>query len=225
MKKNKQIDMLLKIKTKFNSLTNSQKLFTTTFTIVLSIFTLFTLFQINSSESNTTIVKIILSLYILFIYGMFTYLSIFDIVYYEIPGRLAIFLPIGILVVNILLGLVIGFNSEITYWAGNTSTPFINIIGGIVGAFVIGIIVLLTKGKGMGEGDIWVLAGLGFFIGYEKLIIGFYISIFSALIIGLLYSLKIKKLKGVPIPFVPFLVFGCLAAFSLNIDYRILFNF
>jgi leader peptidase (prepilin peptidase)/N-methyltransferase len=217
--------MFLRIKTKFNSLTNFQTLFTTSFTILLSIFTLFTLFQINSSESNSAVVKLLLSIYIIAVYTLFTYLSVYDIVYFEIPGKLAVILPIAILVVNILLGLVIGFNSEISYWAGNSSTPLINIIGGIAGALVIGVIVFLTKGKGMGEGDIWVLAGLGFFIGYEKLIIAFYISIFSALIIGLLYSYRIKKLKGVPIPFVPFLVFGCLVAFSLNIDYRILFNF
>ena len=217
--------MIFRFRNKFNSLSKFQKFFTTSFTLILSVLTILTLIQINTSELNDFATKVIFSLFVIVIFSLFAYLSLYDIVYFEIPGKLAIFLPVSILIMNLLLGLIIGFNTEISIWQGNTTTPLINLIGGIAGGIVIGSIVFLTKGNGMGEGDIWVLAGLGFFIGYEKLIIGFYISIFSALIVGLLYSLKIKKLKGVPIPFVPFLVFGCLIALSLNLDYRIIFNF
>lgn len=176
---------------------------------------------INSSQSE--VVKIGLILFTTSLFFSLIYLSVYDLMYLEIPAKLTIILPVFLLFLNLLVGFINGFENVISFWDGNQSTPLVNILGGLVGAIFLALVVLATREKGMGEGDIWVIATIGLMVGLEKLPIAFYIAIFSALFVGLLYSAKIKKFKGVPIPFVPFLVLGGLVAFALNIDYRVLF--
>lgn len=176
---------------------------------------------LNSSASE--VVKIVLIFFTTSLFLSLTYLSVYDLLYMEIPAKLTVILPILLLISNILFGLMYGFETIITFWGKNQSSPLLNILGGLVGAIFLALVVFATKEKGMGEGDIWVIATIGLMVGLEKLPIAFYIAIFSALFVGLLYSAKIKRFKGVPIPFVPFLVFGGLLSFALNIDYRVLF--
>lgn len=207
----------------FKSLNLFKKIFIIGFSIVILFFGFYSLIKIFQFDGNLLQTKILLIAGILITFIFFLYLSIYDIMKYEIPGKITVLFPVFLLLINILIGIVIGFNNNFNIWEGNSTSAFLNILGGMVGALTIGLIVFLTKEKGMGEGDIWVIASLGFFIGLEKLVIGFYLSIFSALFISIIYAIHLKRFKGVPIPFVPFLVFGCLTAFVLALDYRILF--
>jgi leader peptidase (prepilin peptidase) / N-methyltransferase len=68
---------------------------------------------------------------------------------------------------------------------------------------------LITKGKGMGMGDVIYVFLMGLLLGFPKIVIGFYIAFISGAIISLiLVFLKKKKIKGGTIPFGPFLVAG-----------------
>jgi prepilin signal peptidase PulO-like enzyme (type II secretory pathway) len=68
---------------------------------------------------------------------------------------------------------------------------------------------LITKGKGMGMGDVIFVFLMGLLLGFPKIVIGFYIAFISGAIISLiLIFLKKKKMKGGTIPFGPFLVAG-----------------
>ena len=199
-----------------------KRLFILLFTIMMSVFTIGSLYKVLEFEINDPFVKILFCVLILLNFGVFYYLSIFDILFYEIPAKVSMFFPIGMLFLNVLFGVFVGFQASFAFWYGNTTTVANNILGGIVAALVVGILVAITKGKGIGEGDIWVVAALGLFIGFDKLLVGFYIAIFTGLIAGVLYSIKLKRFKGVPIPFVPFLVFGFLAAFVFNLEFGFL---
>ncbi|MFA5749716.1 MAG: prepilin peptidase [Candidatus Shapirobacteria bacterium] len=71
---------------------------------------------------------------------------------------------------------------------------------------------LITKGKGMGIGDVKFAFFMGLFLGYPKVVIAFYV----AFIVGALVSLVLlvfKKIKRkAQIPFGPFLILGTLVA-------------
>jgi leader peptidase (prepilin peptidase)/N-methyltransferase len=68
---------------------------------------------------------------------------------------------------------------------------------------------VLTKGRGMGFGDVIYAFLMGFLLGYPKIILSFYLAfIVGAIVSLLLVVLQKKKLKGSTIPFGPFLVMG-----------------
>lgn len=80
------------------------------------------------------------------------------------------------------------------------------ILGGLIGAGIIGLIVFLTRG--MGEGDIEIAAVCGFFLGIK----GILLSLFLAIVIGgifgtVILALKLKKAKE-KIAFGPFIAIG-----------------
>jgi len=88
-----------------------------------------------------------------------------------------------------------------------------SLIGGVLGFFIIWLIIFLYKKlkniEGMGLGDAKLLSALGFWFGWVALP---FILIFSSLI-ALIYSLPslIKKTKSMTtqIPFGPYLIIGC----------------
>lgn len=76
---------------------------------------------------------------------------------------------------------------------------------------------LVTKGKGMGFGDVKYVFFMGLFLGFPKVAIGLYISFLTGAFISLiLIVLRKKRFKGSTVPFGPFLVFGTVIAFFLG---------
>ncbi len=80
------------------------------------------------------------------------------------------------------------------------------LLGALALAGFIGLVVLATRGRGMGVGDIYVAAVLGFFFGLfrgvEVLLMAFWIG---ALVGTALIALKKKATMKTEVPFVPFL--------------------
>lgn len=75
------------------------------------------------------------------------------------------------------------------------------------------LIFLLTKGRGMGFGDVVYAFLMGFSLGFPKVLLGLYIAFVTGAIISLLLiAMKKKKFRGGTIPFGPFLVFGTLVS-------------
>ncbi|MDP2684048.1 MAG: A24 family peptidase, partial [bacterium] len=81
----------------------------------------------------------------------------------------------------------------------------------LIGGFFYGLIVV-TKGKGMGGGDVKLGAFIGLVLGFPLALL----SIFLAFILGAFFSIFLiilgKKHLGQSIPFGPFLVLGSLIA-------------
>lgn len=92
----------------------------------------------------------------------------------------------------------------------STNAFYINYLISALGSFTAFLIIfLLTKGKGIGFGDVVYVFFMGLLLGYPKIILGFYIAFLSGAVISLvLIGLKLKKLRGDTIPFGPFLVAG-----------------
>ncbi len=80
-----------------------------------------------------------------------------------------------------------------------------NIIFAIIGGVFFGLIILLTKGRGMGMGDMKFGILMGLILG-GKLIAALYLAFVSGAIIGVLLILLKKKSLKSKLPFGPFLV-------------------
>lgn len=91
-----------------------------------------------------------------------------------------------------------------------------NIIAGAIAAVFMFIVINLTKKKGMGEGDLFVFILMGLTLGLANLIVAFYVMIFTGSIVGLLIGIKKKRIKGVKMPFVPFMLLGYVVAMTLG---------
>jgi prepilin signal peptidase PulO-like enzyme (type II secretory pathway) len=74
------------------------------------------------------------------------------------------------------------------------------------------IIVLATRGKGMGVGDVKLVFFMGLVLGWPGIYLALLLSFFSGALIGIGLMLAKKKTMKSEVPFGPFLVFGTLAA-------------
>ena len=97
---------------------------------------------------------------------------------------------------------------------------FILLLGPVMVALPFLIIWLITKGKGLGFGDVLLFLGVGAFFGVNQGIAVLLISIWS----GALYGLYVKYLSsrkgksGIAIPFVPFIVLAFVIVLFTDID-------
>ena len=85
-----------------------------------------------------------------------------------------------------------------------------------VGSLVIGFfgaLYLLTKGKGMGGGDVKYAFFMGLFLGYPGIIEGLYIAFLTGAFVSVMLILAGKKKFGQTIAFGPFLIAGTIIAY------------
>jgi leader peptidase (prepilin peptidase)/N-methyltransferase len=89
-------------------------------------------------------------------------------------------------------------------------TDFLNALGAGFGAsFFFFLLFILTKGRGMGFGDVVYAFLMGFILGFPKVILALYLAFVTGAIVAMiLIAFHKKKFKGGTIPFGPFLVFG-----------------
>jgi leader peptidase (prepilin peptidase)/N-methyltransferase len=93
------------------------------------------------------------------------------------------------------------------------STPFF--LNHMFTAFVVFgfffLLFLITRGKGLGFGDVVYAFLMGLILGYPKIVVGLYVAFLTGAIVSLILVWTGKKrLKGGSIPFGPFLVSGTL---------------
>ncbi len=144
---------------------------------------------------------ILIGVYVLF----FIFFSVYDYLYWEVNVR-SIKIALGFSILSTLT-LVLIPNSESVF-----ANPW-SLLSGAIAGLVIWIIVTVTKGSGMGEGDIFLMAFAGIFVGLSGFLPLFMISSVSGSIIGIIKAVKVRKLHGVQIQFVPFIAFSALMVF------------
>ena len=95
-------------------------------------------------------------------------------------------------------------------YPGIPISNFLSAVGGFVFFFLL---FLITKGKGMGFGDVKLVFLMGLFLGFPKIIAVLYISFLTGAIVSLILVLgKKKNFFGGTVPFGPFLIFGTIIA-------------
>ena len=83
---------------------------------------------------------------------------------------------------------------------------------GVFGGFL-GLLYLLTRGKGMGLGDVELGLLLGAILGWPQSLVGLFLSFLIGAILGLIFIITTKKGWKTEVPFGPFLISGSLTAF------------
>ncbi|MBI2017850.1 prepilin peptidase [Candidatus Daviesbacteria bacterium] len=91
--------------------------------------------------------------------------------------------------------------------------PFLT---GVFSALLIGgffyLLIIITKGKGMGGGDVKLGAFIGLMLGFPNSLVALILAFFSGAIVSILLLASGRKKIGQVIPFGPFLVIGALIA-------------
>lgn len=152
--------------------------------------------------------KIVISLILYPLIMFCSYISLYDFEYFEVPFFYTLVAVGIILLITIVLIFTVGFNNQVDLWTGFSIKPSEILLGGIISTLFISAIVLFSHEKAMGIGDIPIAAIMGLVLTSRYLLAGFYITILSALVIGLIYSVSVKRFKGLRIPFVPFICIG-----------------
>ena len=98
----------------------------------------------------------------------------------------------------------------ITYYAKLKSFPIDNILGGILGLVIIGLIVFITRG--MGEGDIEIAAISGLFLGLKGEVFMLFFAVILGGIVGAIILIVKRKSGKTEMPFGPFLAIAAITA-------------
>lgn len=89
----------------------------------------------------------------------------------------------------------------------------LNIIVGMVFLlFFLGLVVV-TRGRGMGLGDVKYAFFMGLLLGYPKILVGFYLSFLTGAIVSLILIVMKKKTFKSTVPFGPFLVLATIVSY------------
>jgi leader peptidase (prepilin peptidase) / N-methyltransferase len=130
---------------------------------------------------------------------IFLYLSFFDFKWYLVQVNL------------VISSIVLLICSYLTYALilDGPIVLFDNLIAGVLGCLYVAFLIFISKGKGMGWGDMWVLLLIGLLVGVKGLIGVVFISILFGALIGVIKSYFVdKKIKGTIVPYIPFLTLG-----------------
>lgn len=91
-------------------------------------------------------------------------------------------------------------------------------LSGVVCFLLFFFIVFVTKGRGMGFGDVKYAFFMGLFLGYPTIVIGLYAAFLTGAALSLILIVVRKKRFGQTIPFGPFLVIGTFIGYFWGLD-------
>lgn len=147
--------------------------------------------------------------------SVFFYLAVYDLFTFSIPARETLYLTLGVVAFNLLVGLAnrvlfVGFAPDTSFGSPD------HLIAGLVGGAVIWLLIKATRQKGMGEGDVYIAIIMGVMLGGIRGIAAFYVTVLLATLVGIVLMLINGKLKGLIVPLVPFMLVGFAAAIGLG---------
>ena len=197
------------LKTKCNT---TERVFVILLTISLGILTFKTLYY---SPLNIYTVLIYLILVTLFL--TLTFLAYYDFKKMEVHTTVSFVLMLVLLLINVTLFFLFKDNLNINILNNWNYNPYNNILSTLTLGSIFQLVVLISKEKALGQGDVRIAIITGLLIGFNNLIYWLYITIFTALIYGFILAYKKKKFKNLKIPFVPFMVLGIIVLILLYI--------
>lgn len=143
---------------------------------------------------------------LLFVLWNFAY---YDFLYWEID-ELSVRIGLGyVLFWNIVNFFVRNAGGTLPFFGD----PLSHLAGGILLAGIIWITYLLSKGGGMGAGDIYLFGISGLLLGLQGGVLAFLLTSVIGSLFGLIKAAKAGKIKGLKIQFGPFIALGTILAF------------
>ncbi len=200
--------------------------------ILNSQFSIFNEFPISKFQINEATFYFLLStLYVIFLVSSLIVIFVYDLRHYIIPDKIVYPAIMAVFGYNLLNDMIISNNFQFSIfnfsaYGGSaeggqsilnsqfliynlSNSVFVN---HLLAAFISGAffccIVVLTKGKGMGGGDVKLAFLMGLILGWPVIIVSVFLSFIIGSIFGILLILAGKKKMKSMIPFGPFLVLG-----------------
>ncbi len=166
-------------------------------------------FGILNLESIFNFQYLIAILYLLFITSFLIVIFVYDLKYYIIPNKViypAIIMALGF---NLFNDLISNDNFQLISQFTIHNSQFVdNLFAAIIASGFFLSVVIITKGKGMGGGDVKLAFLMGLILGWPLIIFSVFLAFISGSIIGTYMILTGKKKMKSMIPFGPFLIFG-----------------
>lgn len=153
--------------------------------------------------SNFSILNIGVFLIGTIIFSSLVFLAYIDLKIMEVHNLTSLILFFFLSVLNIVLFLT---KRDITLANGWQYIAYDNIFAALILGSISQLIVLTSKEKALGQGDVRMLLIAGLLVGKTNLMIWGYLTVFSALAYGVVIGLRKKKFKNVKIPLLPFIV-------------------
>jgi leader peptidase (prepilin peptidase)/N-methyltransferase len=140
---------------------------------------------------------------VLICFSLLVFIFVYDLKYFIIPNEI-IYPAIGTAL--LWVGLRSFLESDFSILTNHLSAGF------SVFAFFF-LIFWLSRGKGIGFGDVRYALFLGFFLGFPDSLVALFFSFTIGAVVGLFFILTKKKSRKDMLPFAPFLVIGTYLAF------------
>ena len=185
------------------------------FVSILGIFLLLSILNATFSTTSLSVTIIAYSILTITLFILF-YTSYLDFKTMEIDNWVSLSLILLLLTVNLFLYFFLNPEVGLVISDKFSYVPYDNFLLALVLALIFLLIVVVSKEKAMGAGDIRIALIVGLLIGYNNVIVWLYITVFTALIYGLLLGYKKKNFKKLKIPFAPFMILGAIV--SLLVD-------
>lgn len=170
------------------------------------------LFFVGGSNINsTTIINII---YYLFIVSSLIIIFFVDLKYGIIPDIITFFAILVSIFFLLFTSKESWFLRQMADQPATFEVGFVNHLLSAVGSFLFFLaIFLVTRGRGMGFGDVKFAFLIGLILGFPKIIAGLYLAFLTGAVVSIILIIaKKKKFKGSTIPFGPFLAIGTFLA-------------
>ncbi len=172
-------------------------------------------YLIPKTYNLTTIISFI---FYLFIASILIIVFVYDLKHYIIPDKI-IWTGISINLIYWLVGVSFYFmgDQKVFYQLfpgaySLTPNPLYIILGGLISGGFFLILVLVSRGKWMGGGDVKLAFFMGLFLGFPQVLVALFISFVVGSIVSIILVAWHKKTFKSQIPFGPFLVLGSFAA-------------
>ena len=186
------------------------------FTSITLSFLLFVGYKIfGFTDLNLSNILIYISLVTIF--TLLSFLAYYDFLKMEVHNIVSFILMISLLLINIFFYLYKGPEVGIEITNGYTYLPLFNFYAAIILGSIFLFIVLISKEKALGQGDVRVAIIVGLLIGYSNILTWLYITLLTAICYSIFLGIKRGELKGVQIPFVPFMILGSLIVVLLSL--------
>lgn len=167
-------------------------------------------YQVSNIED---ISKLLISLIIL---SCLIAVFFIDLTHKIIPDSLTIVASIGVVLLNFILPFVFPDSSHFSFLLPSPINYLLSAIG--ASAFFL-FLVVITRGRGMGIGDVKFAGFMGIFLGYPTIVYSLYFAFLTGGIVSAILVLRKKKRFGQTIPFGPFLVLGTVLAYFKILEF------
>ena len=175
---------------------------------LMGLVSVFVFLKINNSipVSDQNLFQIILLWFVFFLVCfVFIYFAYYDLLYWEVDFKSIIISLMFFLLIN-----VVNIFAPLPFLPSFQDS----LGGGILLAGLIFVVFKISKGGGMGEGDIYLFGLTGLLLGVIGGLIALVVTSISGSLVGLILAgIKNKSIKGMKIQLAPYIAFGSILVF------------